>query len=349
MCRANIIQTQKAKSLEEEIESLHGRITELSQELSILQSKLSDVQNLAEDREAELKQAKTDFEKEKQNLASEIRQQLQDERDDRRPSSAMPPQSPFMSASASGFDAHRAVSEVASSRRGLTAEFLGLQNIQASRRPSRGVIDTEDYGRRISRTGSKANIYTGERGSMGHATPKRQDSNLPLNPIDGLEDRGLGMGATMAGDRGMLQDLDDYFESVASPADAIGPSGDGQGSVSTQAAGPSVQLVERMSAAVRRLESEKLSMREEVTRLAKQRDEARITITHLMKEVAEKRQDHEKVEELQREIEGINARYQTTLEMLGEKSEMVEELKADVWDLKGMYRNLAEEYAKLRK
>ena len=294
---------------------------------------------MAEEREAALEQAKADFEKEKQNLASEIRQQLQDERDERRPSSVMPPQSPLMSASASGFDTHRAVSEVASSRRGLTAEFLGLQNFQTSRRPSRGVIDTEDYARRISRTGSKANIYGGERASIG------QDSNILLGPVDGM--------AGMAGERGaggMVQDLDDYFENVASPADAIGPNGgvDGLGSVSTQAAGPSVQLVERMSAAVRRLESEKLSMREELTRLAKQRDEARTTITDLMKEVEEKREDHNKVDELQKEIEGINARYQTTLEMLGEKSEMVEELKADVGDLKGMYRNLAEEYARLR-
>lgn len=250
------------------------------------------------------------------------------------------------------FDAHRAVSEVASSRRGLTAEFLGLQNIQTSRRPSRCVIDDVPYPlRNISRTGSKANIYGGpggERGSIGHATPKRQDSNLLLSPIDGpgaLGDRVMGIG----GDGGMVQDPDDYFENVASPADGIGPNGDGLGSVSTQAAGPSVQLVERMSAAVRRLESEKLSLREELTRLAKQRDEARTTITDLMKEVEEKRADREKVEELQKEIEDINGRYQTTLEMLGEKSEMVEELTADVADLKGMYRNLAEDYAKLKK
>ena len=68
-----------------------------------------------------------------------------------------------------------------------------------------------------------------------------------------------------------------------------------------------------------------------------------------MREVEEKRQDYEKVEDLRKDIEVINSRYQTTLEMLGEKTEMVEELKADVGDLKGMYRNLAEEYAKLKK
>lgn len=305
------------------------------------------MQKRAAESEAALGQAKADFEKERSSLVSEVRQQFEEER---RPSSTMPPQSPFMSASASNFEGimHRAVSEVASSRRGLTAEFLGLQNIQTSRRPSRGVIDTEDYGRRISRTGSKTNIYAPNSNSIGHGTPKRQDSNILFSPVDGL---GIGgpLAGPLVGNRGTVHDLDDYFENVASPADAIGPNGDGLGSVSTQAAGPSVQLVERMSAAVRRLENEKVAMREELNRLAKQRDEARSEITNLMREIEEKRQDHEKVEGLRKEIEGINARYQTTLEMLGEKSEMVEELKADVGDLKGMYRNLAEEYAKLKR
>ncbi len=38
----------------------------------------------------------------------------------------------------------------------------------------------------------------------------------------------------------------------------------------------------------------------------------------------------------------MEERYLTTLEMLGEKSERVEELKADVQDLKGMYRDLVD-------
>jgi archaellum component FlaC len=100
-------------------------------------------------------------------------------------------------------------------------------------------------------------------------------------------------------------------------------------SVSTVAAGPSVQLVERMSAAIRRLEAEKVAAREEMARVCSQRDEARADMVGLMKELEE-------------EVASLNTRYHTTLEMLGEKSELVEELKADVQDVKAMYRELVE-------
>ena len=113
-------------------------------------------------------------------------------------------------------------------------------------------------------------------------------------------------------------------------------------SVSTMAAGPSVQLVERMSASVRRLESEKASTRDELDRLSAMRDEAREQVVTLMREVEEKRTADEKLTCLQNEVTEINQRYQTTLEMLGEKSELVEELQADVADVKQMYRDLVE-------
>jgi chromosome segregation ATPase len=113
-------------------------------------------------------------------------------------------------------------------------------------------------------------------------------------------------------------------------------------SVSTVAAGPSVQLVERMSAAIRRLEGEKVAAREELARVSSQRDEARAEILTLMKQAEENRSASATVAKLEVEVAEINARYQTTLEMLGEKSELVEELKADVEDVKAMYRDLVE-------
>lgn len=113
-------------------------------------------------------------------------------------------------------------------------------------------------------------------------------------------------------------------------------------SVSTVAVGPSVQLVERMSAAVRRLESEKASSRDELERLLAQRDEAREQVVSLMAEAEEKRAADVKIKALEGEIAMMNQRYQTTLEMLGEKSELVEELRADVADVKQMYRDLVD-------
>ncbi|KAI0165946.1 TATA element modulatory factor 1 TATA binding-domain-containing protein [Xylariaceae sp. FL1272] len=113
-------------------------------------------------------------------------------------------------------------------------------------------------------------------------------------------------------------------------------------SVSTMTAGPSVQLVERMSAAIRRLESEKVAAREELARISAQRDDARGEIVALMRASESAKAAMKRVEELEMEAAEINERYQTTLEMLGEKSELVEELKADVQDVKAMYRDLVE-------
>jgi len=113
-------------------------------------------------------------------------------------------------------------------------------------------------------------------------------------------------------------------------------------SVSTVAAGPSVQLVERMSATVRRLESERAASKDELARLTSQRDEARQEVVELMREVEEKRRADQRIQDLEATVSQLDQRYQTTLEMLGEKSEQVEELKADIADLKKIYRELVE-------
>jgi predicted RNase H-like nuclease (RuvC/YqgF family) len=132
---------------------------------------------------------------------------------------------------------------------------------------------------------------------------------------------------------------EDYFEGVTSPNSPHRTIND-MISVSTAAAGPSVQLVERMSAAVRRLESEKASTKEELARLSAQRDEAREEVVRLIREVEGARGTDEKCKQTQSELNELNARYQTTLEMLGEKSEMVDELQADIFDVKKIYREL---------
>lgn len=117
-------------------------------------------------------------------------------------------------------------------------------------------------------------------------------------------------------------------------------------SVSTVGAGPSVQLVERMSAAIRRLESEKVAAKEELARISSQRDEARAEIVTMMGEIETTKAAASKVESLEKEVVEINERYQTTLEMLGEKSEQVDELRADIADVKAMYRDLVEQTIK---
>lgn len=142
----------------------------------------------------------------------------------------------------------------------------------------------------------------------------------------------------------LLLDREDSFEEGGVETSSTSPQQVMQDmvSVSTVAAGPSVQLVERMSAAIRRLESEKVAAREELARISNQRDEARAELVATMREVEKGRQATEKVEELERQVAEVNERYETTLELLGEKSELVEELRADVQDVKDMYRDLVE-------
>ncbi|KAJ5107423.1 hypothetical protein N7456_004098 [Penicillium angulare] len=113
-------------------------------------------------------------------------------------------------------------------------------------------------------------------------------------------------------------------------------------SESTVGAGPSVQLVERMSATVRRLESERAGSKDELARVTAQRDEARQQVVDLMRELEEKKTSDSRVQELSDQFTELDQRYQTTLEMLGEKSEQVEELHADIADLKKIYRELVD-------
>jgi uncharacterized coiled-coil DUF342 family protein len=113
-------------------------------------------------------------------------------------------------------------------------------------------------------------------------------------------------------------------------------------SVSTAGAGPSVQLVERMSATVRRLEMEKSASREEIARLQGQRDEARDEVAKFMRELDGLKDEQERVGKLETEIGELKQRYEAALEMLGERSEECDELKNDVIDLKKIYRELVE-------
>jgi polyhydroxyalkanoate synthesis regulator phasin len=62
----------------------------------------------------------------------------------------------------------------------------------------------------------------------------------------------------------------------------------------------------------------------------------------LMREVEDARALGDKVEGLEKGLREMEERYDTTLEMLGEKTERVEELEGDVRDLKKIYRELVD-------
>ncbi|KAI9735017.1 MAG: hypothetical protein M1818_006594 [Claussenomyces sp. TS43310] len=308
---------QKAKQNEEALEEAQSESSSLQHKLGEQSRRLDSLQQRAKEAEVALIQAKETFAHDKKVRASEFLRRVEQEKTRWR--EELMRNGSFTQA---GVD-----SPVPS-----TADYPGLQNLQATRTPTRS--ETHE--------GSRMEKLLGPRSSAQPVGPG-SGPDMPTRPI--RHDSATLSSEDVQDTPSLLtMDNDDYFDHVKTPSsqdkmnDAL--------SISTVGAGPSVQLVERMSAAVRRLETEKVSTKEELVRLAGQRDEARAGIVTLMQEVEARRSLDGRLKELEDENRKINARYQTTLEMLGEKSELVEELKADVQDVKAMYRDLVERTVK---
>ncbi|KAF7860855.1 hypothetical protein EAF04_008373 [Stromatinia cepivora] len=316
--------TLKAKRNEDELEETRSKLPNFQQELSERNAQLDDLKKRVEEAEAALVSAKAEFEDEKQTWNSEMQQRLLDEK-----------QKWLEEISLSG----RGDSPVATSRRGLTSEYLSLQNLQLRRTSARSTTGEATPERLLGRRQSGQLPSK----SPDPGTPVRHDSTTSLThsiSLNSIATNGTGDRSDFKPQTPSLHTLDhdDFFENHTSSSpqqtlhDII--------STSTAGAGPTVQLVERMSSAVRKLESEKVATKEEVARLAAQRDEARTEIVALMKEVESKREVEMRVKELEEEVRGVKERYEVTLELLGEKSEEVLELRGDVEDIKAMYKEL---------
>lgn len=317
----------KARKLEDELESINERarafehdLTEQRAAAQKLQARLTQAEGAAQD-------AREELEREKKIWDAEFQQRLDDE--------IMKWKQETPANVLGGGHLRLQAESISASQRRHSPDPLGLSTKRMQRSISGGMESPltpmdrmfEDYSRRPSsaRHKSTSKVRTPDIG-----TPQRQDSIPSLMNLNGTPTLDTPSIHTF--------DPDDAFDNVSSPHRTIND----MISVSTAAAGPSVQLVERMSAAVRRLESEKATSKEEMSRLVAQRDEAREEVVTLMREVEEKRGQNEKIEDLEKKMTDVEVRYQTTLEMLGEKTERVEELESDVQDLKNMYRELVQ-------
>ncbi|XDG10487.1 hypothetical protein ABKA04_010102 [Annulohypoxylon sp. FPYF3050] len=313
----------RAKRQEEELEEARNQLPNVQQDLSSYQSQIESLRRRAEEAEASLAEARSDFDRQRLAWKEEKSERTdQDRRNwlDDVPSAAFRsisrPESPLLAAP----------------QRTFSGEFLGLQSY-----PTRL--------RKTSAPSSNGEPSPGDRPSSGRRPSAQPPIRSPLFPVTSVQ---LGTPPSLSGGLEIFAsptahpvDRDDVFDNSETPASPQNMLQD-MVSVSTMTAGPSVQLVERMSAVVRRLESEKVAAKEELARISSQRDEARGEIVVLMKEVEAGKGARKRVEELEKEVAEMNERYQTTLEMLGEKSELVEELRADVIDVKAMYRDLVE-------
>lgn len=316
------IQTLKVKRNEDELEELRPKLPSLQQELAAQKAQLDSLQQRAKEAEAALIEARAAFDQERQAWQSELLQRIDEERQKWQEETA-----------GQGFlSPGRVDSPLASPRRGFTPEFLGFQTLPIRGTTARSITSDVPTADRFQARRPSA-VALG-RSSGGNGNPTRQDLFQSVTANTEVPDT-----------PSIHTDQDDFFEnnaSLSSPHQTIND----MVSASTAGAGPSVQLVERMSSAVRRLESEKVATKEDIARLSAQRDEARAEIVALMKEVEAKKAVDARVAELEAEVEEIKARYETTLEMLGEKSELVDELRSDIDDIKAMYRELVERTVK---
>jgi chromosome segregation ATPase len=317
----------KARRLEDEVDTINERAQTLEQDLSEqrslaqkLQTRLTAAETAASEAKADLERSKKVWEAETQSRLEEEKRQWQLETQQHNPltlSTHLRTDSPSLSNRQRSPDPLGIYDRRAPSRASRVETTLSPidRMLEDARRPSAGMV----------RGKSSPSVRTPEIG-----TPARQDS-IPSG-LSSLNGTGVAYTPSIH-----TVDYDEPFDGMSSPHRTIND----MISVSTVGAGPSVQLVERMSAAVRRLESEKATHKEEMQRLSAQRDEAREEVVNLMREVEENRGQKRRLEELEKGLAEVRERYETTLEMLGEKTERVEELEEDLGEVRKMYRELA--------
>ena len=103
-----------------------------------------------------------------------------------------------------------------------------------------------------------------------------------------------------------------------------------------------------MSSNIRRLEIELNTLKDEYEKLLDVKELREQELLESIKVYEQVNELKSKIEELEKIIEEKNAKELTMLELIGEKSEQVEELKADVADLKDLCRNQVQQMVEMQ-
>lgn len=109
-----------------------------------------------------------------------------------------------------------------------------------------------------------------------------------------------------------------------------------------------IQLINKMSSNIRRLEIELSTMKDENTQLSLEKEQAQQEILKQFKLVEEVNSLKEQITALQTEIDEKSKQEETMLELIGEKSEQVEELRADVQDLKDLCKSQVQQMIEIQ-
>ncbi|KAK9447798.1 TATA element modulatory factor 1 TATA binding-domain-containing protein [Limtongia smithiae] len=319
----------RVRNLEQELETSRSRIDEVEAELQLQVELVASLRKRIDDDSARFTAAMTDLEKEKVDLEQRFQEEERVRREDTLSQIRSPaaPASPVFTKRGGAFDVFAGFTRTVSRSSSYSQESHVSSNgtggstvaksIQHRRNPRHHKIST----------------------SSGASTPLSPSLNpsvisLPLPEAEAqVYPQQINMSS--ASFTGGLIDTG----SLAGGSNG----GDEISSNASTAVGGGASSSERMSSVIRRLSSELASAKEELAILSRDRDQAREEIVELLREVKNKRDVDSESTELKKQIEEMRVREQTTLELLGEKTERVNELQDDVQDLKQMYRQQIQE------
>lgn len=112
-------------------------------------------------------------------------------------------------------------------------------------------------------------------------------------------------------------------------------------SVSTLSASTNIGIIERVTANARKLELEMQILREDLTRVTRQRDEAMeecVSMESLREEITELKRTHENLLDIKTKTQ---SKFEATLDLLGEQTEENEQLKEDIVDMRKMLSEIS--------
>ena len=107
------------------------------------------------------------------------------------------------------------------------------------------------------------------------------------------------------------------------------------------------QIITRLGSEIRRLENELKSMTDSYTKLSKEKDKANEEMLKLMNESDDLNAVKKENANFSKRIAELEHQLEVSLQLLGEKSETVEELENDVKDLKDMIRRQVQQIVEL--
>ncbi|CAH2350489.1 hypothetical protein CLIB1423_01S11276 [[Candida] railenensis] len=109
-----------------------------------------------------------------------------------------------------------------------------------------------------------------------------------------------------------------------------------------------IQLINKMSSNIRRLEIELNTLKDENRKLAEEKEQVQKVIIEKIRVEEEIDGLKQKSEELERLLEENKKKESTMLQIIGEKSDQVEELKADVADLKDLCKQQVQQMISMK-